>query len=134
MEWAGDTLINKRILTRSKSLDKPQQQFRSQRLPPDPRPIMNARVEQYSIDEAGPPSTQMAIAAALGATTIFVQAVTGFSVSQKIYVYTDGGGFSLQTITSIDPIGLSFGISVPLPNTAAAGNNVVATGASDVQE
>lgn len=126
-EWAGNAYINKGILVRPQSLDRPQPQFRSLNLPPDPMPLFNARIENYTMDEAGPAETQIATAAVAGATTIFVQSVTGFALAQRIYVYTDGGGFSLQTINSIDPIGLSFGIAVPLPNSAAVNNIVVAT-------
>lgn len=97
-------------------------------------PVFNARIENYTMDEAGPAETQIATAASTGDVTIFVQSVTGFALSQRVYVYLDGGGFSLQTITSIDPIGLSFGISVPLPNSAAVDNIVIATGSNDVNE
>ena len=51
-EWAGNQLINKRLLIRPQSLDKPNPQFRALVLPPDPKPIMNARPEPYTIDEA----------------------------------------------------------------------------------
>ena len=50
-EWAGTQLINKRILVSPDELDKPQRQLGTILLPPDPTPIMNARPEQYAIDE-----------------------------------------------------------------------------------
>lgn len=50
-DWAGQTMINKRILVSPDELDKPQRQLGTIVLSPDPVPIMNARVEPYSIDE-----------------------------------------------------------------------------------
>jgi hypothetical protein len=53
LEWAGPSLINKRLLVCSKCLDTPNPQLRALVLPPDPPPIFNARPEPYSIDEDG---------------------------------------------------------------------------------
>lgn len=50
-DWSGAELINKRILVSSDELDKPQRQLGTFIVPPDPVPIMNARPEQYAIDE-----------------------------------------------------------------------------------
>ena len=50
-DWAGASLINKRILVCSTCYDNPQEQLRAIVLPADPTPIMNARVEPYAWDE-----------------------------------------------------------------------------------
>ncbi len=50
-EWAGLKLINKRILVYDDMYDEPQRQLGTIVLPPDPLPVMNARVENYAIDE-----------------------------------------------------------------------------------
>lgn len=50
-DWAGMGLVNTRILVYPDQLDVPQRQLGTLILPPDPLPIMNARVEQYAIDE-----------------------------------------------------------------------------------
>lgn len=50
-DWAGRTMINKRVLVSPDELDKPQRQLGTIVLPPDPVPILNARVEPYAIDE-----------------------------------------------------------------------------------
>lgn len=50
-EWAGQTLINLRLLVREQSYDIPQEQLRTIVLPPDPPPVYNARPESYFIDE-----------------------------------------------------------------------------------
>lgn len=59
-DWAGLELINKRILIHPDELDKPQRQLGTLILPPDPVPIMNARPEQYAIDEQ-PVSTRATV-------------------------------------------------------------------------
>jgi hypothetical protein len=59
-EWAGLKLINLKILVYPDELDKPQRQLGTIILPPDPLPIMNARPEQYNIDEM-PVSTRTTI-------------------------------------------------------------------------
>ena len=56
-EWAGFVLVNKRTLVCPKCLDTPNETLRSLILPPDPLPVINARPEQYSIDEGPMPLT-----------------------------------------------------------------------------
>jgi hypothetical protein len=56
-EWAGAEIINKRILVFPDELDTPQRQLGILILPPDPPTIMNARPENYAIDET-PVSTR----------------------------------------------------------------------------
>lgn len=50
-EWSGVRIINKRILVWEDELDEPQRQLGVIILPPDPLPIINARPENYDIDE-----------------------------------------------------------------------------------
>lgn len=50
-EWAGTQLINTRVLVYEDMLDVPQPQLKTVILPPDPVPVMNARPENYAIDE-----------------------------------------------------------------------------------
>ena len=51
-DWAGASLINKRILVCPRCVDKPQQQLRAIILPADPVPIRNPRPEPFEDDEA----------------------------------------------------------------------------------
>ena len=51
MDWAGASLINKRILVCNTCMDTPQQQLRAIIIPADPVPISNPRVEQYALSE-----------------------------------------------------------------------------------
>jgi len=50
-DWAGASLINKRILVCDPCYDEPQNQLRAIVLPADPVPIVNPRVEPYAWDE-----------------------------------------------------------------------------------
>lgn len=47
-DWAGASLINKRVMVCYPCLDKPQMQLRAIILPADPVPILNARPELYT--------------------------------------------------------------------------------------
>jgi hypothetical protein len=50
-DWAGASLINKRILVCDTCYDTPQEQLRAIIVPADPVPIVNPRVEPYAWDE-----------------------------------------------------------------------------------
>ena len=47
MDWAGASLINKRLLVCNRCYDEPNQQLRSIIIPPDPVPILNPRKPDY---------------------------------------------------------------------------------------
>lgn len=49
-DWAGASLINKRILVCNTCYDEPQQQLRAIIIPADPVPIVNPRTEPYQWD------------------------------------------------------------------------------------
>ncbi len=50
-DYRGEDLANTGILVCQRCLDLPQEQLRPLKLPPDPLPIMDARVEFFSVDE-----------------------------------------------------------------------------------
>ena len=50
-DWAGASLVNKRILVCRTCYDTPQNQLRAIIIPADPVPIVNPRVEPYQWDE-----------------------------------------------------------------------------------
>ncbi len=54
LQWAGLTIINTGTLVSHQCLDELQPQLKTIILPLDPEPVYNARVEQFSLDEAGP--------------------------------------------------------------------------------
>lgn len=53
-EWQGTKLVNQRVLVTPDMYDKPNRQLGTIILPPDPVSIVNARPEQYPIDELWP--------------------------------------------------------------------------------
>lgn len=57
-EWAGNQLINKKILVSQSNLDVPQEQLRTIQVPADPVPKRNARPENYVMDETDWLTTQ----------------------------------------------------------------------------
>lgn len=50
-QYAGTRLQNQHLLVCDRCLDVPQPQLRARILPPDPVPVMNARPEQFYVDE-----------------------------------------------------------------------------------
>lgn len=60
MEWAGARLYNTGLLVcvSGGCLDVPQEQLRSLSLPPDPVPVLNARVPNFAYEEQTPRITQ----------------------------------------------------------------------------
>ena len=59
-DWRGSQIINTRVLVHEDELDIPQRQLGTLVIPPDPLPLINARPENYSIDEQ-PVSTRYTI-------------------------------------------------------------------------
>lgn len=56
-DWAGASLINKRILVCDECNDTPQTQLRAIVVPADPTPILNARVQDYQTAETNTRAT-----------------------------------------------------------------------------
>src|SRR5690348_151829 len=50
-QWAGFSLYNTGMLVYADEYDEPQRQLGAIVIPPDPPPILNARPENYQIDE-----------------------------------------------------------------------------------
>jgi hypothetical protein len=86
-DWAGASLINKRILVCDSCLDVPQQQLRAIVVPADPVPILNPRVQDY---------------VAAGTNYRYTQ---GNSVNPQTGIPVIGGDI-LQTTPTALPIGL----------------------------
>jgi hypothetical protein len=52
-DWRGQSLVNLNLLVCDRCLDIPSPWYRAIAFPPDPAPIVNARAEPYTVDEAG---------------------------------------------------------------------------------
>lgn len=57
-EWAGPNLQNLRLLVCEKCLDVPQPQLKPRIIPPDPTPTLNARPENFLVDDFNFMSTE----------------------------------------------------------------------------
>lgn len=126
-EWAGTQLYNKGLLFCRECLDIPQEQLRTIVLPPDPLPIINARVENFSADETDPVATYMTQSALKGTSTLYLNSVSGFTVDGVIYVQMTNGVFATETVLSIDPVHNTLALSIPLPATAPINGTVSTT-------
>lgn len=81
-EWTGPRLQNLRFLVCPPCLDKPQPQLKLIILPPDPVPVLNPRVEQYTLDDSP--------LSAIGANPNFFQQTFG----SRIGSLRGGGGLN----------------------------------------
>jgi len=94
-DWAGATIINKRILVCRICEDTPQEQLRAIVLPADPVPIMNPRTEAYADAETDFMSTNP------GA----IDPTTGLPVPSTTDITTEDG-----TMITYQPIGAPVGL------------------------
>ena len=103
MDWAGASLINKRILVCDSCYDEPQQQLRAIVVPADPVPIENPRIEYYVDDETDYRNTS-------GQNTI--DPITGLPVIGGNTRVTQTNETRVVQETGEPPLGLN-----PLPGT-----------------
>jgi hypothetical protein len=124
-EWGGTRLYNKRVLVAPDMYDKPQRQLGTIILPPDPVSILNARPEQYGMEEPTPPLfTYLSAAVLAGSTTLPVDSVTGFAPTNDVLVQLANGQFAEAVIVSVDAIGIILHVDLPLPANAPEGGTV----------
>lgn len=107
-DWAGASLINKRILVCESCYDEPQNQLRAIILPADPMPIVNPRTEPFAYDE----SNQRQVS---GANT--VNTATGIPVPGGDTRVTSSGGVATNDVRSTQETGAPSGSLNPLPGT-----------------
>ena len=103
-DWAGASLINKRILVCNSCLDVPQEQLRAIVVPADPQPIINARTQDYAQAET---SYQT-----ISAPTVY-DPTTGIPVPSTTTLSTQDGQ-NLTTQPYGQPVGLEQGAVMPL--------------------
>lgn len=131
-DWAGASLINKRILVCTTCNDKPQTQLRAIVLPADPTPIMNARTQNFVAAETDYIMAQ---------TPTIYDAVTGIPIPQGSDLITnDGlnitaqevGAPALRYSIGLDPNAVMplsgsahFNIELPILSITANGTTVI---------
>jgi hypothetical protein len=106
-DWAGASLINKRILVCDPCYDTPQNQLRAIILPADPTPVINPRIELYAVDETDSVTT------ALNPTT---NQSSGLPVYNPTYL-VDENNEQVTTQPIGQPVGLTQGAIMPVQNT-----------------
>ena len=115
-DWRGSTLQNLRFLVCNRCYDTPQEQLRAIVVPADPTPIINARVEPYSVDE-----TDYRTASA---PTVY-DLITGIPIPPAVNIVTqDGNNTTTQVIGN--PNGLEQGAVMPLVGTVTYGAKIPA--------
>jgi len=106
-EWRGAALLNTRILVCCDCLDTPQEQNRAIVVPADPTPIVNARVQDFSLAETDYQTINL--------PTVY-DPQTGIVIPSTTNLITqDGQNLTTQPIGP--PVGLEPGAIMPLQGT-----------------
>lgn len=105
-DWAGASLINKRMLVCNPCYDTPQNQLRAIILPADPMPIVNPRTEPYASDETDNVTINAPI------TTDFW---TGIPIPPTTTIVTQDGASVTKQVAG-RPIDLNQNAVMPLVN------------------
>jgi hypothetical protein len=133
-DWAGASLINKKILVCDTCLDVPQEQLRAIILPADPEPIVNPRVENYADAETDYVTTSN------GTVT---DPTTGIPIPSTTVITTeDGNPLTMQPYGP--PVGLvqpavvpqlgnkAYNVKLPVTSVTANGTTVITVTCSKV--
>ena len=117
--WAGQHLYRIQILVcRDRCFDIPNEQLRTIILPPDPPPILNARVPNFAYAEDGPPQTQLSADVVQGAVILPVDDASVFSTGDLILIQLNNANFAEEQVTGIDAVLNTISILSPLPFSA----------------
>ena len=104
-DWAGASLINKRILVCDTCYDTPQNQLRAIILPADPMPVVNPRTEAFEFDETNTRVTSV---------TPTIDPTTGLQVPGTAPVLQTQNGLNNTTAPYGPPVGLIQNAVMPL--------------------
>jgi len=103
-DWRGATIQNIRVLVCTPCLDTPQEQLRAIVVPADPTPIINARPEDYQLDETDYQTVSY---------PTVIDPKTGIPIpSTTNLIAEDGSPLTLQPYGQ--PVGLEQGAVMPL--------------------
>lgn len=127
--WAGTHLYNTGYLVcDDRCLDIPNEQLRTIILPPDPPPVINSRVPDFTYEEDGPVQTTLSENVNQGVLVLPVVSVTGFVVGDNVWVQLNNASFASMEVTAINTVDNELTIAAPLPYSAAyTGSVTVAT-------
>lgn len=114
-DWAGASLINKRILVCDTCYDTPQNQLRAIILPADPVPVVNPRTEPVEYDETNTRVTSV---------TPTIDPVTGLQIPGTAPVLQTQNGLNNTTQPYGRPIGLAQAAVMPLQEGVTYGTEL----------
>ena len=126
-DYRGRALMNLKILVCRHCLDKPQDQLRAIILPPDPQPIINARVEDF----VSASTDYLTVAA----PTVY-DPITGIPIPSTTTFVTDSGlNVTSQPIGPPDALqpgavmplfeGVQYGVAIPVMSIISNGNPIL---------
>ena len=119
VEWSGTHLYNIQVLVcTDRCYDTPQEQLRTIILPPDPPPILNARVPNFEYEEAGPVQSTLAANVLQGAMNLPLVSAVGFEVGNQVFVQLDNAAIAQMTVNGVDLVANIISITAPLPFSA----------------
>jgi hypothetical protein len=101
-DWAGASLINKRLLVCNPCNDQPQQQLRAIIVPADPMPIINPRIQDFVTAETNNRYTSSQILVPSAASGTGTTVTLTFSVPLSLAPITVG---STILVSGVEPIG-----------------------------
>lgn len=117
-QWAGTHLYNMGLLVCPRCYDIPNEQLRTIILPPDPPPVLNARVPDFEYEESGPVQTTLATNVGQGALTLPVASVTGFVVGNSVWIQLNNANFAEEELVDVNVGTNVLTIASPLPFSA----------------
>ena len=120
MEWSGTHLYRTGALvcTSGRCLDVPQEQLRTIILPPDPPPVLNARVPNFEYEEAGPVQSTLSANVLQGAMNLPVVSAVGFEVGNQIWVQFNNAEIGQMTVNGVDLVNNIISVTAPMPFSA----------------
>lgn len=122
--WAGTHLYSTGFLVCDRCYDVPNEQLRTIILPPDPPPVINARPENFTVDEAGPVQTTLTANTAQGALTLTVDDATGFTIGNSVWIQLNNANYAEETLSGVNTVLNTLTISSPLPFSAPLNGSV----------
>lgn len=127
-QWAGNQLFNTGALVCfDDCFDTPNEQLRTIILPPDPPPIINARVPNLVYEENGPVQTTLTVAVEQGEVLLPVVSAAGFAVGGLVWVQLDNATFGQFELASINTDTNTLTLTAPLSYSAPYTGSVTAS-------
>ncbi|HVX90656.1 MAG TPA: hypothetical protein VHC20_03390 [Candidatus Paceibacterota bacterium] len=121
MAWAGTHLYDTGTLVcGDRCYDIPNEQLRTIILPPDPQPVLNARVPNLQYEEAGPVQTNLAENVEAFSALLPVESVEGFEIGNTVWVQLSNATFAQCEIIALDAVSSPNTMTVDPPILASA--------------